>query len=118
MSAVHDFITKCLAECPEGADELLLAALIKKVQPKYGKDEPFEVFDEAGLCLGHFVPSFDDAILEQQFPEAMAALRRGDAGLPAEPGMSLEEFTALVDAEIEKNERQLAERGQPADRSA
>jgi hypothetical protein len=118
MNAIHDFIAKCLAECPEGAEELLLAAVIKKVQPKYGKDEQFEVFDEAGLCLGYFVPSFDDAFLEEQFPEAMAAIRRREAGLPDEPGMSLEEFSNWVRAENEKDKQQLAEEVLRAEKSA
>jgi hypothetical protein len=117
MSAVSDYIEKCLAECPLGAEELLLAALIKKVQPKYGKDEQFEVFDEAGLCLGYFVPSFDEAMLEEQFPEAMATIRRRDAGLPIEPGMSLEDFSAWVEAENGKDEQQLAKETQRAEES-
>lgn len=93
MSAVNEYVEKCLAECPAGTEELLLAALVKKLLPKYGPDEQLVVFDEAGLCLGHFVPSFDDAFLEADCPEGMAAMRRRDAGLPSEPGIPGEQFS-------------------------
>jgi hypothetical protein len=118
MSSVNEYIEKCLAECPAGAEELLLAALIKKLRPKYGPEEQFEVFDEAGLCLGYFSPSFELDFLEEHFPEAIAAIRQRDAGLPVKPLESLEEFPDWVRADIEKARQLLLNGSLPMDKTA
>ena len=114
MSSVNEYIEKCLAECPPGAEELLLAALIKKLRPKYGPGDQFEVFDEAGLCLGYFVPSFEMDFLEEQFPETMATLRQREADALGVSSLSMEEFHAHLAEKDKAFRRELAEELRPA----
>jgi hypothetical protein len=109
MSSVNEYIEKCLAECPAGAEELLLAELIKKVQPKYGKYEQFEVYDEAGYCLGHFQPSYDMDFLEEVFPNAIEALRQEEARELGVSSLSREEFHARLLEKSKEYRRQLVE---------
>ena len=118
MSAVHDFVAKCLAECPPGAEKPLLGALIKKLLPLHNKEEQFEVFDEDGVYLGYFDPAWDDSEMLASCPEMLEVIRRQEAGLPVESAMSLEEFYAWVKSENEKDERQLAEEARRAEKSA
>src|SRR5271168_2006599 len=49
MSAVNEYLDKCLAECPEGAEEILLGEIAKRVLKKYSSLDRIEVHDRDGL---------------------------------------------------------------------
>lgn len=97
MHAINEYLDKCLAECPEGAEDLLLGELARRLLQKYGPHERIEVRSRDGL-VGYFMPAFID--IEGLPPEMREiALRETDAN---EPRLSAEEFDAWVDAAMEK----------------
>jgi hypothetical protein len=117
MSELNGYVEKCLAECPNGGEEALLAALLKRLQSKYTAEEQVEVFDEKGTYLGYFQPAIDESSFGE-CPEFMEVLRRRAAGLPDEPGIPGEQFSAEQQQRIEELRQQLAGEDQRRERSA
>lgn len=92
MSSVNEYLDNCLAECPEGAEDVLLGELAKRVLRKYRPLERLEVRDRDGL-VGYLLPAFID--IEDLPPDLREiALRETD---PNEKGLSLEECEVLLD---------------------
>jgi hypothetical protein len=97
MSDINDYLDKCLAECPEGAEELLLGELAKRVLRKHGPLDRIEVRDRDGL-VAYLESAFIDA--EDLPPEQEAMLNLVDEVNSS--GMSDEEFEARMISETEK----------------
>jgi hypothetical protein len=104
MSSVNEYLDKCLAECPEGAEDLLLGEIAKRVLQKYRMLDRIEVRDRDGV-VGYLMPAFID--IEDLPPDLREiALRETD---PNEPGIPLEEFQAQLRTEVENDRRLLEE---------
>src|SRR5262249_10525154 len=97
MSNVNEYLDKCLVECPEGAEELLLGELAKRVLRKYRPLERMEVRDREGL-VGYLMPAFID--IEDLPPDQEALLNLVDEVNGS--GMTDEEFEARMIAETER----------------
>src|SRR5260370_11534380 len=97
MSGVNEYLDKCLADCPEGAEEMLLGELAKRVLRKYGSLDRIEVRDRAGL-VAYMESAFID--IEDLPPDQEALLNFVDEVNGSE--MTDEEFEARMIAETEK----------------
>jgi hypothetical protein len=97
MSDVNEYLDKCLAECPEGAEELLLGELAKRVLRKYGPLDRIEVRDRSGL-VAYLESAFIDP--DDLPPDQEALLNLVDE--VNRSNMSDEEFEARLSAETEK----------------
>jgi hypothetical protein len=104
MSAVNECLDKCLAECPEGAEDVLLGEIAKRLFLKYGPQERIEVYDRHGIA-GYFIPAHADSFDRELTPEEKEIVLRETA--PNEPRMTGEEFDAWVNAELEKDRTQI-----------
>ena len=104
MSDINTYLDKCLAECPEGAEELLLGELAKRVLQKYRPLERIEVRDRDGL-VGYLMPAFID--VEDLPPDQRElVLLEND---PNEPRMTEDEFKVWLDDLVEKRRSELPE---------
>ena len=97
MSDVNAYLDRCLAECPEGAEELLLGELARRVLRKHGPLDRIEVRDRNGL-VAYLESAFID--VEDLPPWDEALLNLVDEVNGSE--MTDEEFAARMTAETEK----------------
>ncbi len=97
MSDINTYLDKCLAECPEGAEELLLGELARRVLRKHRPLDRIEVRDREGL-VAYLAPAFID--VEDLPPDQEALLNLADEMNGSD--MSDEEFAARMLAETEK----------------
>ena len=111
MSRVHEFVDKCLAECPPEAVELLFGELARSVIARYPEAEHIEIADRSGL-VGHLIPAVD----ESEFPELAEILQRESQ--PDEAGIPADKFIAEMEAAIADGSESLTEKHDGTRRSA
>jgi hypothetical protein len=98
MNSVNEYLDKCLAECPEGVEEILLGELANRVLQKHRPLDRIKVRDREGL-IGYLMPAFID--IEDLPPDQREIAQRETD--PNEPRISLEDFQAWLRAENEKD---------------
>jgi hypothetical protein len=104
MSAASEYLDKCLAECPEEMEEILLGELARRVLQKHRPVDRLEVRDRDGL-VAYLMPAFLD--IEDLSPEEREnMLREID---PNEKGMTLEESSVWLEALVQERCRELEE---------
>jgi hypothetical protein len=104
MSAASEYLDKCLAECPDGMEEVLLGELARRVLQKHRSVDRLEVRDQDGL-VAYLMPAFLD--IEDLPPDMREiALREID---PNEKGMTLEESRVWLESLVEERCRELEE---------
>jgi hypothetical protein len=96
MMSVNEYLDKCLAECPEGVEDILLGELAKRVLRKHHSLDRIEVRDRDGL-VAYLEAAFID--IEDLPPDVREIAQRETD--PDEPRMSAEEFDAWVGAALE-----------------
>jgi hypothetical protein len=102
-NAISEYVAKCLAECPEGAEEVLLAELARRLLARQVKDDPVLVRDAAGP-VGYLFPLEEmgpPVLVDENSPEFAAEVRRRleDDG----PPIAEEAFAAYLKTLMEED---------------